>query len=243
MNYKKIAAAIGILLILILGGFVIWASFPLGPSSDAVKALQSTSTVTVSTDPFLTFKPAGKQATTGLIFYPGGHVDARSYAPLAAMIAAQGYLVVIAPMTLNLAVFSPNRADKVMATYPDIDTWTMAGHSLGGSMTCKYVYDHPGTIKALYLLASYPANSNNLTGYTLDVISLYGSHDQVLSVNMNDTLQLLPATAQLMVIAGGNHAYFGNYGPQPGDGTATISRLEQQNFTVNTITASLQQFQ
>ncbi|NTW92812.1 MAG: hypothetical protein HGA40_05150, partial [Methanoregulaceae archaeon] len=32
----------------------------------------------------------------------------------------------------------------------------------------------------------------------------------------------------LQVIEGGNHAQFGNYGPQPGDGTATISVADQQ---------------
>ncbi|NTW09008.1 MAG: alpha/beta hydrolase, partial [Anaerolineaceae bacterium] len=37
----------------------------------------------------------------------------------------------------------------------------------------------------------------------------------------------------LQVIEGGNHAQFGNYGPQPGDGTATISTAEQQSQAVD----------
>ena len=32
----------------------------------------------------------------------------------------------------------------------------------------------------------------------------------------------------MQVIQGGNHAQFGNYGVQPGDGTATISAADQQ---------------
>ncbi|MBN2882364.1 MAG: hypothetical protein JXN10_02475, partial [Clostridia bacterium] len=36
-------------------------------------------------------------------------------------------------------------------------------------------------------------------------------------------------------ITGGNHAYFGNYGEQKGDGTASISREEQQNITAKAV--------
>jgi hypothetical protein len=32
----------------------------------------------------------------------------------------------------------------------------------------------------------------------------------------------------MQVIQGGNHAQFGNYGLQPGDGIATISAADQQ---------------
>ena len=37
------------------------------------------------------------------------------------------------------------------------------------------------------------------------------------------------------VIEGGNHAQFGNYGPQEGDGTAGITAEEQQDETVRLI--------
>jgi len=37
------------------------------------------------------------------------------------------------------------------------------------------------------------------------------------------------------VIEGGNHAQFGYYGPQKGDGVATVSRDEQQRLTVSAI--------
>ena len=39
----------------------------------------------------------------------------------------------------------------------------------------------------------------------------------------------------IVVIKGGNHANFGNYGHQKGDAKATISRKEQQNQTVKAI--------
>ena len=39
----------------------------------------------------------------------------------------------------------------------------------------------------------------------------------------------------IVVIKGGDHANFGNYGHQKGDAKATISRKEQQNQTVKAI--------
>ena len=60
-------------------------------------------------------------------------------------------------------------------------------------------------------------------------LSTYGSNDLVLNrENVNATLALLPPGTTVQVIQGGNHAQFGNYGPQPGDGTATISAADQQ---------------
>ena len=40
-------------------------------------------------------------------------------------------------------------------------------------------------------------------------------------------------------IEGGNHAYFGNYGEQAGDGQATISRDDQQEQTAEAIASML----
>ncbi|MDW7658981.1 MAG: alpha/beta hydrolase [Bacillota bacterium] len=39
----------------------------------------------------------------------------------------------------------------------------------------------------------------------------------------------------LVLIAGGNHAQFGNYGKQRGDPDASISSEEQQNIAVEAI--------
>jgi hypothetical protein len=36
-------------------------------------------------------------------------------------------------MPLNLAVFSPNKADEVITDFPEIEEWYIAGHSLGGA--------------------------------------------------------------------------------------------------------------
>ena len=151
---KRLGLAVLILLVVAVAGFVVWAEMPLGPMPEALTALQSDAQVAVETDPWLSFMPTGQAPSTGLIIYPGGRVDARSYAPLAHQIAAAGYLVIIPPMPLNLAVFAPGRAAAVMAAHPEIQRWVIGGHSLGGSMAANFVYTNPGLMAGLVLLAS-----------------------------------------------------------------------------------------
>jgi len=101
--------SLGILLVLVIAtaGFLVWANTPLGPMPEALDALQSDSQVQVTEDGWIVFQPSGTQPDSGLILYPGGRVDPRAYAPIARAIAEQGYLVVIVPMPLNLAVLAP----------------------------------------------------------------------------------------------------------------------------------------
>ena len=69
-------------------------------------------------------------------------------------------------------------------------------------------------------------------GFFLYVVSVYGSEDHVLNMQkMKDGDAYLPDTAVRQVIEGGNHAQFGNYGAQDGDGRATISAEDQQRQT------------
>jgi pimeloyl-ACP methyl ester carboxylesterase len=165
----------------------------------------------------------------GLIIYPGGRVDPRAYAPIAHSIAAQGYLVVIVPMPLNLAVFGANRAAAVIQAFPDIQRWVIGGHSLGGSMAALYTDKNREQINGLALWASYPASSNNLSDSNLKVTSIYGTQDGLATKDKIDASRaLLPADTTWVPIEGGNHGQFGWYGDQPGDNPATISRQDQQ---------------
>jgi pimeloyl-ACP methyl ester carboxylesterase len=156
-------------------------------------------------------------------------VDYRSYAPVAQRIAARGYLVALVKMPLSLAVFGVDRADGVIASYPGIRYWVIGGHSLGGSMAASYAKAHQVSIQGVAFWASYPPEGDDLSSTDLKGLSIYGSEDQVLDMeNYRATLPLLPPGSIRQVIQGGNHAQFGDYGPQPGDGTATISAADQQ---------------
>jgi hypothetical protein len=222
-----------LLLILVLGGFVIWAITPAGPMPEAMKALQSDVEVQVETEPWLVFRPLADDPMAGLALYPGGHVDPRSYAPAARALAEQGYLVAIVPMPLNLAVLAPDRAAEVMAAFPEIDRWAVGGHSLGGAMAARFAYQSPNTIDGLVLWAAYPASTDDLSSFPLVVTSISATRDGLATPDkIAASRPLLPGGTRWVVIEGGNHAQFGSYGSQRGDGTATISRDEQQRQIV-----------
>ncbi|GAB4559451.1 MAG: alpha/beta hydrolase [Anaerolineae bacterium] len=221
-------------------GFVVWAETPLGPMPEALSALSSDGDVIVQADRWLTFLPAAGQPETGLILYPGGRVDPRSYAPLARRIAAEGYLVVITPMPLNLAFLAPDRAADVMAAYPEIQTWAIGGHSLGGAMAARFAARHPERVHGVVLWASYPPDSDPLTDFAGPVLSVYGTEDMGRD-GIEARRDLLPPHARWGVIPGGNHAQMGWYGPQRGDGVARIDREEQQAIVLEATVEFLQQ--
>jgi pimeloyl-ACP methyl ester carboxylesterase len=219
--------------LLLAAGFTAWASVIPDPMPAALQALESDSRVEVSQDRWLVFQPTVVQPEVGLILYPGGRVDPRAYAPPARAIAEGGYLVAIVPMPLNLAVLSPDRAVHVIDAHPEIERWAIGGHSLGGAMAARFVYQNPNQAAGLVLWASYPAEGNDLSRYDLQVVSIYASRDglaeegQVLA-----SRELLPDSTRWVLIEGGNHAQFGWYGPQSGDNPAAVSREEQMSQVV-----------
>lgn len=232
-------ALIGIL----LAGFVIWALTPLGPMPEALAALESGDGVVVTTTDWIEFRPEQFDPDTGVIIYPGGRVDPRSYAPLARLIAIHGYRAVIVPMPLNLAVFAPGKAQEVIQSYPMVKSWSVGGHSLGGAMAANYAFENPATIKGVFLMAAYPADKNDLSQSGLLISSIYGTMDGVAPVETILAAEaLLPLHTEWISIEGGNHSQFGWYGDQPGDLPAEITREEQQSRILEAILKQLQMF-
>ena len=107
--------------------FVIWAGAAASPMPEAIAALELDNSVTVQTEPWLMFNPVETAPQTGLILYPGARVDPGAYAPAARAIAEQGYLVIIAPMPLNLAILAPDRASQIMEAFPQLRIGQSAG--------------------------------------------------------------------------------------------------------------------
>ena len=205
---------------------------------EAVAALQSNALVTVSQvagQDWYVFAPAAGSVSTGLILYPGGFVDPVAYAPIARELAARGYLVVLDPMPLNLAVTQVEAADAIIAAHPEIDHWAIGGHSLGGAMAAEFSYNNAGAVAGLVLWAAYPAANTDLSTLPLKVVSIYGDADGVASIaDVTGAAERLPADARFVLIPGGNHTQFGSYGQglQRGDNPATISREDQQSQIV-----------
>lgn len=162
--------------------------------------------------------------STAFIFYPGGKVEADAYLPLLSSLSDKGITCILVKMPFHLAVFNIRGADKVLPYLADFDHYYIGGHSLGGAMASSYVKSHQEQFEGLILLGAYPVNEINLP-----TLALYGSNDLVL-----DKTKLID-TIDLNEIVGGNHAYFGNYGEQDGDGTAAITREQQQDITMDNI--------
>ena len=237
--WQIIVMLIAVLVLVGAVSFVIWGSNPLPADIQALSSLENDATVTVEQDPWLVFKPESTDPTDGLIIYPGGRVQPEAYAPAARAIAEAGYLVVVPPMPLNLAVFGADVATNITTAYPQIDCWVVGGHSLGGAMAARYAYNNPQSVQGLVLWAAYPADSNDLSTSNLAVVSIHASEDGLADIETIQASQpLLPVNTNYVLIEGGNHAGFGWYGPQSGDNPRTIS-LESQQDQVIAATISL----
>lgn len=189
----------------------------------------------VERDGLLIFQPEEDTETNqGLIFYPGGKVEYTAYTPLMDALAKEGILCVVPEMPGNLAFLNLNAAEEILALFPEIEEWYLGGHSLGGVAAGSYAAKHSEELEGLVLLASY--TTSDLTQTDLEVLSVYGSEDGVLNPeSYGKNRANLPADTTEVVIQGGCHAYFGDYGEQKGDGVALISREAQTMQTVDAI--------
>ena len=230
-----VAAAV---LVVAIAGFLWWAQpQPLLP--EAAAALASTPMATYAeVDGNLTYTPVGATPATGLVLYPGAKVPSAAYAPQARAIAERGYLVVVVGVPFNLAVFDIDAAGGVIAAHPEIATWAVGGHSLGGSMAAQFIDSHPGTVDGLVLWASYSAA--DLSGDELAVLSAYGTLDQGKASYTSPTnVAKLGTNLTFKVVDGGNHEQMGWYTGQPNDPPATIPRADQQAQVVEATLALL----
>lgn len=218
--------------LLIVAGTLLWRFLtPYAPARNAESALLSTGGVAVEqNDNWISFEPSVILGTA-VIFYPGALVAAEAYAPLARRIAAAGHPFYIAKMPLNLAVIKGSAADEIIRVHPQ-QSFVLGGHSLGGVMASRYAAEHAGQLEGVFFLASYPDEKGSLKDSTLSVLSVLGTEDKVIDRNRySEGRAYLPGNTIYYSITGGNHAQFGNYGPQKGDGEATITEEEQQTRT------------
>jgi poly(3-hydroxybutyrate) depolymerase len=184
------------------------------------------------------------QPDSALVFYPGGKVEPTAYSLLAHDIATQlGLLVIVVPMPLDLAVLGGNRGTKVQEFFPNISDWHIGGHSLGGTMAASLAFKSPDNWQGLALLASYPQDKHNFADSDLAIISIIGDRDGLISQETwQNSLTRLPEDAIQLVIKGGNHAGFGNYGVQEGDLTAAIKKADQRQQTIDALAQWLGQY-
>jgi Alpha/beta hydrolase family len=204
-------------------GFLMWANTPYRADRASVIEVWANPDVQVEyLDEGILLTPAGEPANgTGLVFVPGARVEAHAYMlQLSGVVEEYGVTVLITEPTLNLAFFDTRTVDQFTTAAPDVDRWFVGGHSLGGVRACLMT---PGAdIAGLVLFGSYCAGDVSDSGLT--VLSIAGENDALSTPAIIDAnASLLPADATFVTIEGANHASFGDYGPQAGDGERTIT--------------------
>ena len=221
LNKRSILFAAVILLITALIQCGVYVTDYYRADRDAIVAFQQHQTVT-------------KQVLSDNTIAPGGKVDTAAYEPLASSLSEHNIAVFLVEMPFHLAVLDADAADGIQDQYPEISSWYMAGHSLGGTMAAYYLKEHHESFEGLILLASY--STYDLSQTQLNVLSIAGSEDQVLSWDQYENNKInLPDTMTEIILEGGNHAQFGMYGPQSGDGQASIANENQIELTVQFI--------
>ncbi len=208
------------LVVLLASAFFVYASVYYRADAVATAVLQSTA-VTRGEDNLVIVSPA-QPGDTALIFYPGAKVEHIAYLPILQKISQISNITcILVKMPFNMAIFDVNAADEVIAQFPEIKHWYIGGHSMGGAMASSYASNNQDKVQGLILLGAY----------------VYGDYPPEKSLTIYGTFNTSVADAinysdNIVVIEGGNHAQFGNYGKQTGDPDATISSEEQQNIAV-----------
>ncbi len=259
---KRTLVAGIIIVALVVLGFTVWVARGLGPGEAAERALIPGERVHVHErrGDWFVFTPvangegpAGESwdvaplrqlgsLDRGIIIYPGGRVDARSYAPLARRFAERGFPVIVVEAPLNLMILAADRVATIAGVYPEVEQWTLIGHSLGAAAAARLVDQAEPVelstygIDSLVLLAGYPASGWDISDKPVSVLSIAAEHDEVLDREAWERARsLLPDDTEFYEIAGGNHAGFADYGVQRGDGEASISSAEQMDRTVERV--------
>ena len=233
-SFLKILLAIVLVIVAVTGvSFGIYVSDYYRPDDTAMEILENPGDVSILQDDKGNYTVLPQKAgDTGIIFYPGGKVDERAYLPLLKKYAENGITCILVKMPFHLAVFNMNGADGIQKQYPRITKWYLAGHSLGGAMAAAYIARHVSEYQGLILLGAY--STKDLSDTDLTVVWIDGDQDGV--INQKQVLKNqdhYPENTYVFMIAGGNHAQFGSYGVQKGDGQASISAKEQWQETVD----------
>ena len=244
---KKALKIIGIAIVVLVVGMYAYLSITTArnnaaPAAEALAAMESDERVAVAYDDYLTLTPAATAPKTGIVFYPGAYCDIRGYTPVWKEIAAQGYLVVAPKMPFDFAIFSPDAADEVRAAHPEIEQWIIAGHSMGGAMAGVYADNNRDNLAGAIVFDSYPPGSNSLADADLPILLFERARaDGSRSQKFIDNANLYPENAELKLIPGAQHMYYGSFdgGAYQEEWAPGIEREAMQKLVIDGMTAWL----
>lgn len=196
---KKILIIAAVILLLLGIGVGIYIGDYYHADEYAIKCMNEGSDNIIITEKKGNYVFMPDNIVAGVIFYPGGKVEAKSYAPLMRKLADNDIMSILVTMPANLAVFGINKADGLVSEYPNVSKWYMAGHSLGGSMAASYLAKNADEYEGIILLAAYSTES--LKDKDLGVLSIYGDCDKVLNMDSYEkNIKNLPEGYEELVI-------------------------------------------
>jgi len=224
---RRTIVIIIVVVVLAIVAFLFYSSMVMrGDRAAAIEAWDDPAVKITSTDHSIVIVPTGDATGAGLVFIPGAKVDPYAYLyKLSGIVEQTGATVVITKPTLNLAFFDTRPVSYFEADAPEVTRWLVGGHSLGGVRACQLA--DTGDVVGLVLFGSYCANDLSASG--LEVLSISGSDDGLSTPKtIAAAKHLLPENANFVEIEGLNHAGFGDYGAQPGDGVSTLTDEQER---------------
>jgi len=217
-----------VIIILAILGMAIYSSGSyeaLDEMSEAIDSLEDIGVEVIEDFDQISYEVANPKAN--IIFIPGGLVEPDAYSYLCISLAQAGYDVTISKAFFNLAILTPNYASRFLVE--DMDNYII-GHSLGG-VVGSMVASKSELVDKVVLLGSYPIKDLS----DKEVLFITAEHDDGMNPEEFDESLKYVSEENIYLIEGGNHAQFGWYGEQKGDGTAEITTGEQQLITIEKI--------
>lgn len=229
---RALGRVAGVLVTVVVLGALVWLR-PFGATPEAVASMSGSADVRVTDAPaHIVIAPTSGTPTRGLIFQPGARVDPRAYVPMLSEVSRQGVIVFVVKQPFGIGFLAMTAPHAFIDRHPEVTSWVVGGHSLGGVVAATFAQDHPGLVQGLALWASYPVGS--LADRTdLRVASVSGTRDGFTTpADIEASRALLPGDTAYTAVEGAVHSYFGDYGEQPGDGTPTVPRDDAQRQIV-----------
>lgn len=218
---KIIGWAVGSVVFVVVAGFIIWFSMAAKPEPAPLQQAQNMLTVPYQDVGFAIVLNPAIAATKGIVLYPDARIDSAAYAYKMSGVAKLGVAVVIVKPLLHLPSLDIHGPADFESLATSVKDWYVAGHSLGGVKACQVAYNNQTSFKGLILLGSYCAGS--IATLSIPVLSLAGSNDGLTTTqSIQNHKSSLPKDTNFQIITGLNHAGFGNYGAQNGDGNMAI---------------------
>lgn len=184
------------------------------------------------------FKSTEKIKSLEVIFFQGGLVDPKAYAPLCRQLAESGFTTHLIKTPFRLPLYGYQKISELFNF--EQGNYVIGGHSQGGKMAAQFVFENPELLKGIFLLGTSHPKDIDLSNLNIPALKLYGENDGLASVEevlANESK--LPAGSKSVLIKGGNHSQFGYLGTLLTDNHASISLEKQQELTIQNLVAFL----